>query len=443
MKRLLVAIVMIIMLLNGTFALAEAALGESNALRAAESYLESIPFSHDGLIAQLEYDGYSTAEATYAADNCKADWYQQAVLSAKNYLDIMAFSRSGLIEQLEYDGFTHDQAIYGVEQNGYSDGSTESATKESMVSASVDNSATEYLCFPFSCDEGMNAFNTLCKSLFDDGTLSVLYSVKESFASKVGNTYSISRDGAFIDSVLTFDKEESTGAIYCITTSYSDTSKAVTSDDKTNIVMLSMMFADNTLTFSDANALGVSVMKSNGNTFVQNGFEYTYDGNHIWEIRRLNSSYTPKHTEEPVQADDNDNCVDVVAPTHLNGMGLTADTWCAVDVSRNYFMLCMIMDCLDVWTDEEMTLVAEAINYDTIYMVEDDEDVSVWLYGKNALMVFLYDTETGNAYYQVTDVNDVYTKADEYMEALENNGDIPLFIPIDSDAVMELMDTHS
>lgn len=94
-------------------------MGERNALASAKQYLNSMAFSYSGLIEQLEYEGYSNSEATYAADNCGADWYEQAALSAKQYLNSMSFSRQGLIEQLEYEGFTYDQAVYGVEQNGY------------------------------------------------------------------------------------------------------------------------------------------------------------------------------------------------------------------------------------------------------------------------------------------------------------------------------------
>lgn len=90
--------------------------GKRNALRSAKDYLSVMPFSYSGLTEQLEYEGYSSSEATYAADNCGADWYEQAVKSAKQYLEVMAFSRSGLIEQLEYEGYTHDQAVYGVEK---------------------------------------------------------------------------------------------------------------------------------------------------------------------------------------------------------------------------------------------------------------------------------------------------------------------------------------
>ena len=94
-------------------------MGESNALESAKQYLSIMSFSYSGLIEQLEYEGYSNSEATYAADNCGANWYEQAVLSAKEYLDVMSFSRQGLIEQLEYEGFTYDQAVYDVEQCGY------------------------------------------------------------------------------------------------------------------------------------------------------------------------------------------------------------------------------------------------------------------------------------------------------------------------------------
>lgn len=90
----------------------------SQAVKSAKSYLSFSAFSYSGLIGQLEYEGFTTEEATYAADNCGADWYEQAAKSAKSYLDFMAFSRDGLIDQLEYEGFTYEQAVYGAEANG-------------------------------------------------------------------------------------------------------------------------------------------------------------------------------------------------------------------------------------------------------------------------------------------------------------------------------------
>ena len=90
-----------------------------NALRMAYSYLNYTAFSFNGLVDQLEYEGFSPDACKYAAENCGADWKEQAVKMAKKYLDYTAFSKQGLIEQLEYEVFTHKQAVYGVEKNGY------------------------------------------------------------------------------------------------------------------------------------------------------------------------------------------------------------------------------------------------------------------------------------------------------------------------------------
>jgi len=98
---------------------AEATLGEKNALEKAINYLNYSAFSRDGLIKQLEFDGFTHQQAVYGADNCGADWNKQAVRKAKDYLNYSAFSRDGLIKQLEFDGFTHQQAVYGAEGVGY------------------------------------------------------------------------------------------------------------------------------------------------------------------------------------------------------------------------------------------------------------------------------------------------------------------------------------
>ena len=89
--------------------------GMKNALKAGKQYLEVMPFSHDGLADQLEFDGFTHDEAVYAADNCGADWDKQAEEAAKRYMDIMPLSREELIYQLEYDKFTHEQAVHGAD----------------------------------------------------------------------------------------------------------------------------------------------------------------------------------------------------------------------------------------------------------------------------------------------------------------------------------------
>lgn len=89
-----------------------------NAVSRAKEYLSIMSFSHDGLVEQLEYEKFSHEDAVYGADNCGADWYEQAERKAQEYLDVMSFSRDGLIDQLEYEGFTHEQAVHGVDAAG-------------------------------------------------------------------------------------------------------------------------------------------------------------------------------------------------------------------------------------------------------------------------------------------------------------------------------------
>lgn len=98
---------------------ANASLAQKNALSKADDYLSFTAFSYSGLIDQLEYEGFSTEDATYAADNCGADWNEQAAKKAQDYLDYSSFSRQGLIDQLLFEGFTQEQAEYGVTAVGY------------------------------------------------------------------------------------------------------------------------------------------------------------------------------------------------------------------------------------------------------------------------------------------------------------------------------------
>lgn len=96
-----------------------ATIGEKNALDKAKSYLDYTAFSKEGLIEQLEYEGFTNAEAKFGVDNCGANWNEQAAKKAKQYMDYSSFSKQGLIEQLEYEGFTSAQAEYGAKAVGY------------------------------------------------------------------------------------------------------------------------------------------------------------------------------------------------------------------------------------------------------------------------------------------------------------------------------------
>lgn len=90
----------------------------SNAVRKAEDYLSYMGFSRSGLVDQLEFEGFSTADATFAVDTVSVDWMEQAARKAQSYMDLMGFSRSGLVDQLQFEGFTAEQARHGADSVG-------------------------------------------------------------------------------------------------------------------------------------------------------------------------------------------------------------------------------------------------------------------------------------------------------------------------------------
>lgn len=94
-------------------------LSQKNAVKSAQNYLEFMAFSKSGLIKQLEYEGYSKEDSTYAVNQITVDWKEQAVKSGKSYLEIMPFSRDGLMKQLKYEGFTDEEAEYAVSKTGF------------------------------------------------------------------------------------------------------------------------------------------------------------------------------------------------------------------------------------------------------------------------------------------------------------------------------------
>lgn len=82
----------------------------------AKIYFEVGACSKKKLIELLEFEGYSRAEAIFAASNCSADWKEQAIRAVKEYLNIQPFSYQEMLEQLEFDGYTHEEAQYAVDK---------------------------------------------------------------------------------------------------------------------------------------------------------------------------------------------------------------------------------------------------------------------------------------------------------------------------------------
>lgn len=91
---------------------------QEQAVLKAEDYLSYTAFSRKGLIQQLKFEGFSTADATYAVDHVSVNWNEQAAKKAEEYLSTSSFSRASLIQQLEFEGFTAKQVKYGASKVG-------------------------------------------------------------------------------------------------------------------------------------------------------------------------------------------------------------------------------------------------------------------------------------------------------------------------------------
>ncbi|WP_341935905.1 Ltp family lipoprotein [Microbacterium sp. LWO14-1.2] len=94
-------------------------IGQENAIRSAKNYLGFTGFSRTGLIGQLEFEGFSTEDATFAVDNAGADWNAEAAEKAASYLEFSSFSRQGLYDQLAYEGFLPTEIEFGLAAVGY------------------------------------------------------------------------------------------------------------------------------------------------------------------------------------------------------------------------------------------------------------------------------------------------------------------------------------
>ncbi len=120
---------------------------QSNARKSAANYLSFTAFSRSGLIKQLEYEGYSRADAEYGVDAQRANWSEQARKSAAKYLSFAAFSYSGLLNQLLYEGFSLEQATFGVDSTGLTKSTpTQSPSPTPKPTPSPSTSAAETGC---------------------------------------------------------------------------------------------------------------------------------------------------------------------------------------------------------------------------------------------------------------------------------------------------------
>jgi hypothetical protein len=93
---------------------------QQQAIQDAQSYLQNVGgFSYLGLIAQVENDQFSAADATFAVNHITVNWNQQAAQDAQSYMqNVGGFSCGSMVSQLENDQFTQVEAEYGAQSVG-------------------------------------------------------------------------------------------------------------------------------------------------------------------------------------------------------------------------------------------------------------------------------------------------------------------------------------
>lgn len=94
-----------------TVATEKATTSKDAALESAKIEIICLSYSYSGLIEQLELNGYTHEDSVYAADNCGANWNEEALETAKIY----GFSnQQDTIDVLKKSGFTDEQINYAV-----------------------------------------------------------------------------------------------------------------------------------------------------------------------------------------------------------------------------------------------------------------------------------------------------------------------------------------
>ncbi len=90
--------------------------------QALQRTLQDMTYSHYSylsLIEFLEHIGFSHESAVYAADNCEADWKEEALCRLKDYIKYgNAESTEELAQWLTYDQFTEEEIAYAIKAAG-------------------------------------------------------------------------------------------------------------------------------------------------------------------------------------------------------------------------------------------------------------------------------------------------------------------------------------
>ena len=60
------------------------------------------------------HTGFTEEQARYGADNCQADWNEEALSAAKGYRRVLDLDYQGVKRQLEFNDYTSEQVQYAL-----------------------------------------------------------------------------------------------------------------------------------------------------------------------------------------------------------------------------------------------------------------------------------------------------------------------------------------
>ena len=65
------------------------------------------------------HTGFTEEQAVYGADNCQADWNEEALNAAKGYRRVLDLDYQGVKQQLEFNDYTAEQVQYALTNIGW------------------------------------------------------------------------------------------------------------------------------------------------------------------------------------------------------------------------------------------------------------------------------------------------------------------------------------
>lgn len=125
-----------------------------------------------------------------------------------------------------------------------------------------------------------------------------------------------------------------------------------------------------------------------------------------------------------------------IDPVYLNTLKCSADEWYSNSGYRELFVTCMIVDGSSQWGEEETNIAAEACVSNTVYLTQEDNTVSAFVFGKNDLMIFRYNASSHEAFYLTTKLESASSLSQTYMKLLLEKDTFSSYQSVDCEAVL-------